>query len=303
MSEEQTKRPRWVVLMLTLMPLWLLLSAGGAVWWSLRDDKEKEEERNQRFVQDMSVERIADDMRKLVEVIGPRDPDHPENLMRAAAMIDGTLGPSNTGYQIQRIPGPAEAPIIRASLEQSRNEGRSIWVVASYDTTSGGPEFSSIRSDSSSVAAIMALAQAMAKDDLPTDIHFLVLPDRVEDPFSTRRTMANQLVSIMEPPAMVICLAQMNTGTTLVANTSKTIYTKNPTRISPSSFHGLGIIHNDADFFGHLMPQDFNGAGLTVIEFHTIPNTKAETEAANIAISTGKLVEWLRRAARLEAAK
>lgn len=296
--EPPVNRSRWLVVCLSLIPLWLALSAGVAVWWSLRDDKQEEQERNQRFAMEMSVERIADDMRKLAEVIGPRDTNHPENLMRAAAMIDGTLGPSNTGYQIQRIPGPKEIPIIRASLEQSKNKGRSIWVVAAYDS-----DFTHETSkESSAVASIIAAAQAMAKDDLPTNIHFLLIPHG-NDPFSAAvDEQVKTLNSIMQEPSFVVFVNHMSKGRDLIFVTAEDPESDGtPMSLDPASTQGLGINHHI-----EALPYDaamFHQAGLKVVEVFAYDADSDDNEASNIAISTGKLVEWLRRAARLEAAK
>lgn len=292
MSEAPVKRSRWLVVCLTLIPLWLALSAGAAVWWSLRDDRQEKEERQQRFVREMSVERIADDMRKLDEAIGPRNAENPESLMRAAAMIDGTLGPSNTGYQTKRIPGPTEAPIIRASLKQSKNQGRSIWIVASYDTV---PESQSISDNSSSVAAMMAAAQAMARDDLPTDIHFLFFPCG-NDTNSVSGELAKTLLTIMDRPNAVFYLGDMQTGRNLVALSSL-----NADSPQARSLGELGSYAKDGAMVK--AAGEIQAAGLPTLYIMGVDpeGDQAGSTMENIAICTGKLVEWLRRAARLSA--
>ncbi|MDX1680251.1 MAG: hypothetical protein R3242_05930, partial [Akkermansiaceae bacterium] len=278
---------------LLLVPLWLALSAAVAVWWSLRSDDQEEEERNRRYALKMSEERIAEDMRKFIEVIGPRNSDHPEKLVQAAAMIDGTLGPSNTGYTIKRIPGPDEAPVIRASLDQARNKGRPIWVMTSYDTAPGSQ---SIRADSSAVAALMGIAQTMSRDDLPTDIHFLFLPCG-NDPDRPCEVAIRNLQGTMERPALVFYLETMDLGPDLLALHSGELSEPESEsmgqlgRFSPRD-QAIPIIHELEQSSLRIL-QIMSGNGL---------GEDAVPSAANVAITAGKLVEWLRRAARLEAA-
>lgn len=293
MPEITQHRSRWLVVLLSLVPVWLVMSAGVAVWWSINKDDEEEQERNQRFAMEMSVERIAEDMRKLDEVIGKRSTGQPSSLMRTAAMIDGTLGPSNTGYQIQRIPGPAEPPIIRASLEQSKNKGRSIWLVAAYDS-----ELNHQRPmESSAVAAIIAAAQAMAKDDLPTNIHFLLIPHGNE-PFIAAEQQVKTLKSIMPEPSLVAFISHMSMGKELIFNLGEDMGAEDlPRALDPSSTQGLAITYQR-----NALPADvamFQDEGLEVLEVYSYGPDAQDSVAANIATSTGKLVEWLRRAARM----
>lgn len=293
MSEETpTNRSRWLVVCLSLIPLWLALSAGVAVWWALRSDDKEEEERNQRFAMEMSVERIAEDMRKLVEVIGPRDAEHPEALMRAAAMIDGTLGPSNTGYQIQRIPGPGEAPIIRANLTGKNKSAAPYWVIASYDASTDD-EF--LSSQSSSVTALIAIAQAMARDEPECGISFLFYPVG-HDPKSRGDEVTKSLLAVSEPPKAVFYLGWMQAGGQLMA-----ISPLDDESLEVKALQGIGIHVKDAAMVKTALEIQNCGLPTYFVISTTSTESKSDPSAANIAICAGKLVEWLRRAARLEA--
>lgn len=310
MSETESKRPRWVVLTLSLMPLWLGLSAGGAVWWSLRDDKQAEEERNQRFAMEMSVERIADDLGKLEEVIGERslaDEDGRHALGRAASMLEGTLGPSNTGYTITKLPGPEGFPLICASLESTDPKAPSIWVLAAYDTSpmddpDQWPQAAAVPDSPSSisVASLVAVAQAMARDELGTSIRFILLPHGNE-PEAPVDTLIPILLNRFDRPSQTYIVHNMADSVDLFVLGSETgLKNSPPPGDLVSSFQvALGGAGNTA------LSNSLAQAGLPVLEVGTTLSGRSRDPrfAANIAISSGKLVEWLRRAARLEAAR
>ena len=108
MSASSPTRPRWLVVLLVLLPLWLLLSAGAAVWNFLQREREDEEVEQRRFATAVSHGALADDLRKIVTIIGERhgaSESAANNLTRCALMIEGVLGPSNTGYTVRRERG------------------------------------------------------------------------------------------------------------------------------------------------------------------------------------------------------
>src|SRR6478609_2793778 len=99
------KRSPAVTLLLVLLPLWLVASGGGALWYYFHKQKKEALVEQERFAQAVSVPLIADDLRKIVEIIGDRNTASPKaaaNLSRTASMIEGLLGPSNTGYAVQQ---------------------------------------------------------------------------------------------------------------------------------------------------------------------------------------------------------
>lgn len=109
------KRSGRVTLFLVLLPLWLVGSGGGALWYYFHREKKQAQVEQERFAQAVSIPLLADDLRKLVEVIGERNGSSKTaaaNLSRTSAMIQGLLGPSNTGYAVKLHKGPADWPIL-----------------------------------------------------------------------------------------------------------------------------------------------------------------------------------------------
>src|SRR6478735_2186227 len=99
------KRSRAITLLLVLLPLWLVGSGGGALWYYFHKQKKQALVEEERFAQAVSAPLMADDLRKIVEVIGERNASSETakaNLSRTAAMIEGLLGPGNTGYIVRK---------------------------------------------------------------------------------------------------------------------------------------------------------------------------------------------------------
>ena len=294
MSDTFESRSRWLVILLSLVPIWLVMSAGVAVWWSMRGDDKQEEERQQRFAMEMSVERITEDLRKLGKMVGERhtrDETSQRNLTRAAAMIEGILGPSNTGYQVERIVAPKEWPIFRVSLPAD-DEAPQLWVVVPYDS----PRNRDTALSDSALASFIATAQALAKDQLKSTLHFLLVPHghEAESPITDTLKRAQTL---MDAPASVFVIGPMGTSPELLCITSNA---KSP---SARALGELGII-SEATTSMNEPVNSYQPLDLPIVWVSTrrTGSDSDAIEANHIAISTGKLVEWLRRTARLEAA-
>ena len=295
MSEADPKpRPKWLKLTLALLPVWLVASAGVAIWWSLHTEEAKKLEQQKRFAQDMSVERIADDLRKFNEVIGPRhtrDAQASANLTRAASMIEGVLGPANTGYQVKPIAGPGAWPILRASLESPGKHAASYWVLCAYDSD---PDQTAAQTPSSGVTAVIAAAQAMAADLPENDLHFIFLPHGHQPGAPVADTLG-KLTGLMDvPPALVICVEDMARGPELRVLATETA-------LEPmAALSGLGTLRAGESplpgLAGHCQQ-----AGLTAAAASSTAETgpTADRPAAAIAVNSGRLVEWLRRCTRL----
>lgn len=296
MSKILVNRSKWLVVCLTLIPLWLALSAGVAVWWSLRDDDQQERERNQRFALEMSEQRISEDLRKLGEMVGERhtgEQSSSKNLTRAAAMVEGVLGPSNTGYLIERIVAPMEWPIIRVSLPAKQANAPHLWVLTPYDS----PRDQSTALADSALAAAIAAAQTMAKDQAPCHIHFLFVPHGNEVEAPVRQTM-ERIQSLMKSPSAAFIIGPMGTSPQLLA--------LSPNAAS-SSTQALGDLGSHQWLASNLenLATTYRSMGIPALWVTSrregVDNNTIE--ASHIAITAGKLVEWLRRCARLEAAK
>ncbi|MFU8894340.1 MAG: hypothetical protein ACNA8L_12015 [Luteolibacter sp.] len=175
------KSARWYPILLVGLPLWLACSAGGALWYYFHKQEREAEMRRAAFAREISVASLADDLRKFTVLIGERHSGEGEpslNLMRAASMIEGVLGPSNTGLDIRRLRGPGNWPLLETSIPARRAGAKSVWVITGYDGPPGGNggEF-----NASGLSAVIAAIQAAANDVPERHLRFLFLP-HVHDP-------------------------------------------------------------------------------------------------------------------------
>jgi hypothetical protein len=109
----------WMRFLLVLLPLWLVASGAFAIWKYFENEKKEALEIGERFARAISSKLLEDDLRKIVELIGERNASSAEaaaSLSRMASMIEGQLGPSNAGYEIQKEAGPSEWPLLYATL-------------------------------------------------------------------------------------------------------------------------------------------------------------------------------------------
>jgi len=175
-SATPAKTHRWYVLLLVGLPVWLACSAGGALWWYFEKEKREAVTRQAAFAREISITSLADDLRKFTTLIGERNVGEGSpsaNLGRAASMIEGLLGPSNTGLEIRRVRGPLDWPLLETSLPASRPNAPSVWVITGYDAPRGsrGGQF-----NASGLAAVLAAIQAAAADKPEKHLRFLFLP-------------------------------------------------------------------------------------------------------------------------------
>lgn len=170
------KTNRWYVVLLVGLPAWLVVSAVGALWWYFELEKREALTRQAAFAREISISSLADDLRKFTTLIGERHTGEGEpsvNLGRAASMIEGLLGPSNTGLEIQRVRGPGDWPLLETSIPAARPDAPSVWVLTGYDAPRGsrGGQF-----NASGLAAMLAAIQAAANDVPEKHLRFLFLP-------------------------------------------------------------------------------------------------------------------------------
>lgn len=170
------KSARWYPILLVGLPLWLFVSAIGALWYYFHLEKIEAETRRAAFAREISVASLADDLRKFAALIGERhtgDGEPSANLLRAASMIEGVLGPSNTGLDIRRLRGPADWPLLETSIPSARSGASSVWVITAYDAPPGGVggQF-----NASGLSAVIAAIQAAANDAPGRHLRFLFLP-------------------------------------------------------------------------------------------------------------------------------
>jgi hypothetical protein len=209
---------KWYRIILVAIPLWLAVSAVGALWYYFHLERRAALERQAAFAREISISSLADDLRKFTGLIGERHSgaDAPAyNLTRTAAMIEGLLGPANTGLDVRRLRGPAEWPIIETHIPAVRTDADSIWVITGYDSPPGsrGGQF-----NASGVAALLAAIQAAAADTPDRHLRFLFLPHWHADAELAAATLslAAEAMQVRGRPAALFWVEAMGAGPTLV---------------------------------------------------------------------------------------
>lgn len=301
MTEPKSRFSR-VTLLLVLIPLWLVASGGVALWYYFHHEKKTAAIEQERFVKSVSVPLLADDLRKIVEIIGERNASSEsaaKNLSRMASMIQGTLGPANTGYSVKSIRGPAEWPIFQVTLRGKNPDAPAVWVVTSYDSPQGSR---GAEANASGLAAAIAAAQAMAGDTPECPVHFVFLPhaNDTDSPVLETATALVKAIQAGKPPKAVLCVEAMGSGETLWLSSRDT--EASPLR----TIEGLGKVYG-ADVV--CLGEDSDSAsvlfemGLPAVRVATRATlTRDESDdrvpfAPTVAAATGRLVELVRRCA------
>lgn len=299
MAGESLKRPRWVTVLLVVLPLWLAVSGGFAIWYFFHREKKEAQAEQARFVQSVSIPMLQDDLKKLVEIIGERhgaSEPAAKNLSRTASMIEGLLGPTNTGYAIRRVQGPTEWPLLQVTVAGKTPDLPAIWVLSSYDSRPGSR---GAEANATGLAATLAAAQALAGDTPEMNIHFVFLPHS-NDPDSPILETALKFKEIAVPAKAVFCVEAMGAGEELWLSS------RDAEAISPALHQGLGTIRgaevvclgDDVDLASVLFEM-----GISAVRISTRPVVAAGEPdeklpaAEKVAASTGRLVEMIRRCA------
>jgi hypothetical protein len=297
MTEEVRKRSRWVGLLLVILPLWLIASGGVAMWYFLHRDKKLETAEQQRFSRSVSEAALTDDMRKLVGIVGERNgaSQHAaKNLTRAAAMIEGSLGPSNIGFAVRRTQGPADWPLLDVRIAGMKPDLPAVWVVCAYDSRPGSP---GAEANASGVAATLAAAQALAGETMTASVSFAFLPHG-NDPNSPVVETTRKLAKIAGKPAAVLYVESMGSGEELWLSS------RDDKAMPLAKAAGLGSVksaettNGAADLVGTLFQADL--PAVRVATRPLVSTTEADATlpaAATLAASTGRLVELIRRCA------
>jgi hypothetical protein len=301
MSDSASARPRWASLLLVLLPVWLIASGAAALWYYFHLEKKEALVEQERFVQSVSIPMLEDDLKKIVEVIGERNTASDAaktGLSRAASMVEGLLGPSNTGYAVKRIRGPMEWPILQVTITGKKAD-RPVWVITSYDSRPGskGAEV-----NGSGLAATLAAAQALAADKPLQPIHFIFLP-HVNDPESpVADTVAAFLQLAQSAPLTnsLLCVEAMGAGESLWLSS------RDSNSAVFEQLDGIGKVYgaevvclgDDVDLASLLFES-----GVPAVRVATramLPASERDDEtpsASNVAASTGRLIELIRRSA------
>jgi hypothetical protein len=176
-EEPAPRRDRRIALLLWLLPLWLVASGGFGIWYYFRMQAAEDQVEQIRFATEVKAQDMQGDTGKLLGFVGERHTGVPEGMNRAAAMIEGSLGPSNAGYKIERLRAPETAkgrwPILIATIRGSDPKLPPVWVLAGYDARPGslGAE-----ANASGTASVMAAANALAGAKPKRGVVFAFLP-------------------------------------------------------------------------------------------------------------------------------
>ena len=171
---------RRVAFLLWLVPLGLVCTSGLGLWLHFKGKAKSEQVEQARFTTEINPDLLHDDMGKMLGFVGERHVSSPtgiQGLQRAAAMIEGSLGPANAGYKIESISGPdvdgSRWPILIATLRGSDTKAAALWIVAPYDTRPGSP---GSEANATGVVSVMAAAHALANTSPKRAVHFAFIP-------------------------------------------------------------------------------------------------------------------------------
>lgn len=302
MSEQEPKRQRWVAWLLVLLPLWLVISGAAGIWYFLKREKQAEIAGQQRFARTVSETSMADDMRKIVDYIGERHASSEtagRNLSRTAVMIEGLLGPSNTGYQVSRTRGPLEWPLLHVAVPGANPKAPAVWVVTSYDSRPGKP---GVEANATGLAATLAAAQAIATDQPAAPVHFVFIPHANDPDSPVMDTAAALRALVVEsgPPHALLCVEAMG------ASAELWLTSRDAEAMPLEQIRGLGSVRgaevvclgDDADLSSILFES-----GLPAVRVSTRPLVLAseaddrKPAPAVLAAASGRLIELIRRCA------
>ncbi len=300
--ESPKKRSRWVPLLLILLPVWLVASGGGAMWYYFHLEKAEARKEQERFSQAVSIDLLKDDLRKIVEVIGERNVSSERadaNLSRMASMIEGLLGPGNTGYKVARTRGPADWPILQVTLVGKKPSAPPVWVVTSYDSRQGSR---GAETNATGLAATLAAAQALARDKPEIPVHFIFLPhaNDLDSPVLETAAKLRELILSQNSPRSILCIEAMGAGESLWLSSRDT--SAEPLEL----ISGLGTVYGaevvclgeDTDLASLLFEMD-----LPAVRIATRAQVTSGDEderlpfAPTVAASTGRLIDLIRRCA------
>jgi hypothetical protein len=296
------RRPRWLALLLVLLPLWLVGSGIGAMWYYFHREKKQALVEQERFAQAVSTPLLADDLRKLVEVIGERNASSDsarENLSRTASMIEGLLGPTNTGYAVRRVTGPASWPLLHVTLAGLDPQAPAVWVLTSYDSRAGSR---GAEANATGLAATLAAAQSMARDKPKASVHFLFLPhvNDLDSPAAETATKFLELTRTAAPPNAVLCVESMGAGETLWLSSRDSTATPLGLVSGLGAVYGMEVVclGEDTDLASTLFEMNLPAVRVATRPLVTVGEVDDKLPfAPTVTASAGRLVELIRRCA------
>lgn len=296
--ESEKKKLRILPWLLVILPAWLIISAAFALVKYFRDEKTAAVEEAQRFARSVSSESIADDLSKLVTIIGERNTGHPEKLSATASMIRGVLGPSNTGYDVKTVNGPSAFPILQVTIPSLKAGASPLWVLTSYDSPSGsrGSE-----RNATGLAATLAAAQALAGDKPARPIHFLFLPhvNESDSPIVEIALIASKMIG--SETKAVLCIEAMGDAETLILSSRDTTVLPDVEFADLGKILGAEVVclGEDTDLASLLFEMDRPAVRVSTRPM-LLPDEADDKLpfAPTLASSAGRLIELVRRLAR-----
>lgn len=295
MSER--KKIPLVPILLIILPIWLIASAAFALVKYFKDEKKAAVEEAQRFSSSVSTESIDDDLRKIIELIGERNTSKPDKLAAVSSMIQGTLGPANTGYEVTITNSVSDFPLISVTVSSVNSSAAPIWIITSYDSPPGS---AGSEKNATGLAATLAAAQSLANASPNRPINFLFIP-HANDPNSPVLQTASMIANLIKTaptPHSILTVEAMGDGEELMLSSRATDAL--PTR----QLDGLGKIlgaeaiclNDDFDLTSTLFEMN-----LPAVRVATRPPLQPdETDnklpfAPTLAAATGRLIELIRR--------
>ncbi|MBC8127443.1 MAG: hypothetical protein H8M99_09925 [Gloeobacteraceae cyanobacterium ES-bin-144] len=302
MTDSPSTRPKWFRIALVLVPLWLFASGGAALWYYFHREKKQAHIEQARFTQSISIPVLADDLKKIVSLIGERNTSSEiaaQNLSSTAAMIEGMLGPTNTGYAVKKIKGPREWPLLQVTLKSKKPDAPAIWIVSSFDSKPGSP---GAEANATGLASTMAAAQQLAGSTFDVDLHFVFIP-HANDPESPIVETAAKLKEIAPLPKAILCVEAMGGGSELWLSSRETNALPLGLTKGLGSVHGSEVVclGDDFDLSSTLFEMGFPAVRVATRPILTAAEPDDKIPSAEIlAASTGRLVELIRRCASLK---
>lgn len=294
-----SKKKRVVPWLLVILPLWLVGSGIYAIWLYFEKEPARIAESEKRFARNVSTDLIADDLGKIVNLIGERNTAKPAKLASTAAMIQGILGPSNTGYQVRNVPTTTEFPLIHISVPATGRNAETLWIVTSYDSPPGSK---GAEKNATGLAATIAAAQTLVNHKPSRALHFLFIPhlNDPESPLVDTAAAAATLINQSEKPTAILCIEAMGAAETLILSSP------NAASLPVDELDGLGEIPaRDTVHIGDAadLSTIFSEMNLSAIRVATRPTLLPdETDdrlpfAPTLAASSGRLIELITRLA------